>query len=122
MVVEPPVANVMKLCRITGFESPAGAFVETVNFGKGTLLAGSAPVLKLTVVPFVIWPPVLVCANMLYSVLAYMPATSNVIVFGGWQETQFVTEAGTPPDCSWKETRIVLPLGQDGALNKATSG
>jgi hypothetical protein len=59
------------------------------------MVEGSAPVVKLRVGPFTVLPAVSVWEYMLYVVLGYMPAISNVMVVGGWQFTQFVAVAGT---------------------------
>jgi hypothetical protein len=72
----------MKLWRSTGSVA-SGAAGHPVNVGKGMVCFGRAPVVKLTVAPFVIVPPVFVSAYMVYAVLGYIPATSNVMVEGG---------------------------------------
>ncbi len=59
---------------------------------------------------------------MLYVVLGVIPATSNVILSGGWQIAQFVAEPDPPGDCARNQTRMELPAAHEGALNKATKG
>jgi hypothetical protein len=52
--------------------------------------------------------------------LGYMPAISNVSEADRWQLAQFVVVAGTLPDWGWKDTLMVLPEAQAGAVKRST--
>src|SRR5579884_2634606 len=82
--------------------------VLVLKAGNGTL-PGRAPVVKLTGSPLTVLSPVAVCENIVYAVLGYMPATSNVIVCTPSQGNAPVYVAGTLAFCGWKETRMLLP-------------
>src|ERR1017187_8493675 len=86
------------------------------------MVAGSAPVVKLRGGPFTVLPAVSVWENMLYLVWGYMPATSNVMVAGGWQFTQFVVVGTAFRDCGENQGRMELPAPHEVALNNAPRG